>query len=541
MFNPTLLSVSIPTLSFNRQSSILRPMLRQTAGVGIFLALYGSAFAETRKPRIAVGGLSAESNSLYPRALPMRESTPVPREQWLDQASRESTVASGIVAVAGKLGLDIHPVLQARAGSLGYVEKKSFNANLDKLIGQLKTTNPPFDGVILILHGAMVVDGYPHGDAEVVRRVRAAMGKSFPIVVTHDFHSNVAQEIVDNSDALITYKENPHLDPKERGTQAATIIAGMVAGRLKPVQVLVKPPMIVNIVYQDTFHAPYKPIVDESRRLEKTNPKILAVSVPGGYQWADVPAMGPSVIVVTDNDRALAEREAKRLSEMLWNLRDKLVFRVPDAAAAVKQASQSAKFPVVLMDTGDNIGGGSAGDGTFLLSELVRQNASGWVVVIADRDANAAAFKAGVGGAFEQMVGGKTDKIHGEPVRIAGRVKSLHDGRYVEPEVRHGGGRYKEMGLTSVIEVEGSTRDLPNLLLLTDRPTSPNSLHQLISNGVYPERQRILVAKGTTAPRAAYEPIAARIIEVNTGGATDVNPDRFTFKNVRRPLFGLNK
>ena len=95
------------------------------------------------------------------------------------------------------------------------------------------------------------------------------------------------------------------------------------------------------------------------------------------------------------------------------------------------------------------------------------------------------------------------------------------------------------MGHTSVIEVEGSTRDLPNLLLLTNSPTSPNSLHQLISNGVYPERQRILVAKGTTAPRAAYEPIAARIVEVNSGGAADVNPSHFTFKNIRRPLFGV--
>jgi len=32
---------------------------------------------------------------------------------------------------------------------------------------------------------------------------------------------------------------------------------------------------------------------------------------------------------------------------------------------------------------------------------------------------------------------------------------------------------------------------------------------EIASNGVYPQRQRILVAKGTTAPRAAYEPIAA--------------------------------
>ena len=77
--------------------------------------------------------------------------------------------------------------------------------------------------------------------------------------------------------------------------------------------------------------------------------------------------------------------------------------------------------------------------------------------------------------------------------------------------------------------------------MLTNRPTSPNSLHQLISNGVYPERQRILVAKGTTAPRAAYEPIAARIVEVNSGGATDVKPARVTVKRHRRPLFGVDQ
>ncbi len=499
------------------------------------------ASAQVKKPRIAVGGLSAESNSLYPKARPMRERQRTEsREQWIAENLKASTTTSGIVEGARKVGLDVYPVLRAGAGSLGYVEKASFNLVLDKLVNQLKTANPPFDGVILNLHGDMVVDGYPHGDAEVTRRVREAMGEKFPIIVTHDFHANVSEEIVEYSDVLITYKENPHLDPKERGIQAATIMAGMVRGDIKPVQAIAKPPMIVNIVYQNTFAAPYKPITDESRRLERSNPKILAVSVPGGYQWSDVKAMGPSVIVVTDNDPELAKREAKRLSDMLWAIRDQLVFRVPDAATAVKDAIASDKFPVVLMDTGDNIGGGSAGDATFILSELLRQKAEGWVVVISDPEANKAAFSAGIGGKFDQMVGGKTDKIHGDPVRVVGRVKALHDGNYVETEVRHGGGRYKSMGHTSVIEAEGSTRDLPNLLLLTNRPTSPNSLHQLISNGVYPERQKILVAKGTTAPRAAYEPIAARIVEVNSGGAADVNPARFTFKHIRRPLFGVD-
>ena len=114
-----------------------------------------------------------------------------------------------------------------------------------ELVQQLKTASPPFNGVILTLHGAMVVDGYPHGDAEVVRRVREAMGKSFPIIVTHDFHANVSPEIVEYSDVLITYKETPHLDPKDRGAQAADHPRhGMLdAARSSPTQAPRKPPI----------------------------------------------------------------------------------------------------------------------------------------------------------------------------------------------------------------------------------------------------------------------------------------------------------
>jgi microcystin degradation protein MlrC len=139
------------------------------------------------------------------------------------------------------------------------------------------------------------------------------------------------------------------------------------------------------------------------------------------------------------------------------------------------------------------------------------------------------------------MVGGKTDRLHGDPVRIRGRVKSIYDGKYLETGIRHGGQRYLDQGLTVVIEAEGSTRDLPNLLLLTTNRQTPFSLHQLISCGVYPERQKILVVKAAIAFRAAYEPIAAQIIEVDTGGVTAVNPAHFTWKRARRPLFGLDE
>ena len=60
--------------------------------------------------------------------------------------------------------------------------------------------------------------------------------------------------------------------------------------------------------------------------------------------------------------------------------------------------------------------------------------------------------------------------------------------------------------------------------MLNTKRTVPLSLHQLVSVGVYPERQKILVAKGTIAPLAAYEPVSKRLITVDSGGACAVNP-----------------
>lgn len=502
-------------------------------------------YAQPRRPVIAIGGIIHETNTFNPRKTHLADfetgigaSGMLRGEAILREHELASSTFSGFIEGARLYGLDLVPAVTTGVQTIGIVTAEAFNTIMGELVERLKAA-PRLDGVLLMLHGTMVVEGYPHGDAEAVRRVRQAFGpKRVPVVVVHDYHANVSEEIVALTDALITYKECPHLDAKDRGVQAARVMAGIVSGKVKPVQAMVKPPMLLNLVFQNTFAAPLKAVVDESKKLER-NPKILAVSVPGGYQWADIPAMGPSAVVVTDNDPELARREAQKLADMLWALRGQLKLALPDPAAAVKQAMSSTAFPVVLMDTGDNIGGGSSGDSTFLLAELLRQKAEGWVVVLADAEAAGAAFRAGVGGAFDQPVGGKTDKLHGEPVRLRGRVKALYDGKFVEPEVRHGGVRYWDMGHTAVIEAEGSTRDLPNVLILTPKRVIPFSLHQLTSAGVYPQRQKILVVKGTIAPRAAYEPVAARIIEVDTGGVTAVNPARFTYHHVRRPLFGL--
>jgi microcystin degradation protein MlrC len=73
----------------------------------------------------------------------------------------------------------------------------------------------------------------------------------------------------------------------------------------------------------------------------------------------------------------------------------------------------------------------------------------------------------------------------------------------------------------------------PSYLILTSRREPPFSLQQLLSVGIQPQRQRILVVKAAIAFRAAYEPIAGRIIEVDTPGLTAVNPAHFTYQHAK--------
>jgi microcystin degradation protein MlrC len=492
------------------------------------------------RPIVAIASIMHESNSFNPDATTLsdfefRQAGSV--GDTLRNWSTGDTEVAGMVDEAARVGFEILPILYAGATPKGPVEANAFEELCNRLVNGL-TAVTRLDGVLLALHGAMYSNEYPHADEEITRRVRKAIGPKVPLVVTHDFHANIPPGMVECTDALITYQQNPHIDTRGRGVRAASILARMLTGEAKPKQVLVKPPLLWNIVFQNTLQDPLKAITEASIELE-SKPKVLAASVAGGYQYNDAPHMGPSVIVVSDGDLEVAEAGSRFLSEMMWERREATRLNLPDAARAVQEAMASDRFPVALFDTGDNIGGGATGDETTILAELLAQKARGWVVVIYDPAAVKAAKSAGIDGAFAMEVGGRCEGVRSRPVRVEGKVRSLHAGRYIETAVRHGGQRYWDMGHAAVIEVAGSTPDELTLLVVTEERSSPNSLHQLVSCGIYPERQKILVAKGTVAPRAAYDPIAARVILVDTPGVTAVNPARFHFEKARRDLWGM--
>lgn len=484
--------------------------------------------------RIAIAGFMHESNTFTPvptnRASFESQSLTLGSDllrEWRD-AHHE---VGGFLEAATSLGFEPVPLLMAWATPAGPVTADVFEEILTRLIDGLKREKP--DGLLLALHGAMVSAVHLDADGETVTRLRAAVGPELPIVVTLDLHGNVSERLVQNSTAVVAYRTCPHVDQRECGRRAAALLVRQLRGEVRLAQALVKPPLLVNIMVHDTSLDPLKGFMEQTRALEQ-QPGVLAVSLLPGFPYADVPQMGPSIIVVTDNDVALAKRAAETLAARLWEAREKLARPLPDATTAVGLALKAEKPPVVLVDTGDNVGGGSAADGTIVLAELLRQGATDSVVCLYAPDEVKECVKAGVGGAVQLTVGGKVDRHHGDPVSVSGKVRVLHDGTYVEPAVRHGGKRINHMGLTALVEIEGH-----NLLVLNSLRHPPFSLGQLTCLGIRPELQRILVVKAAIAYKAAYLPVAGTIIEVDTPGQTAVNPHRFAYRHIRRPLYPL--
>jgi microcystin degradation protein MlrC len=485
--------------------------------------------------RIAIGGFMHESNTFAPLPADLnrfREGSlaygPALVPVWRE-AHHE---VGGFIAGAERFGYDLVPTAMAWATPSGPVADEFFEHMTDALTTDCRIAGP--DGVLIALHGAMVTPTYPDADAEVLRRLRAALGPKVPIACTLDYHGNVSPQMAETANVLVGYQTYPHVDQRQRGLLAAELLTRAVKGEVRPACHVAKPAMLINLLGQATDRPPMSDLMAMARQAEK-QPGVLSVSVMAGFAYADVPEIGASVIAVSDGDKALAERTAGSIADAMWQAREGLNVECPQADEAVRRALASDRPPVLLVDLGDNVGGGSAGDGTVLLAELIKQKAAGFVVVIHSPGGVKKAEAVGVGGTVEVTVGGSVARMHGDPVAVRGTVRSLHDGKWVEVEARHGGRRDNDQGRTAVLDLGDR-----NLLVLNTLRTPPFSLGQLTSLGIDPQKARVIVVKAAVAYKAAYAPIAGEVIEVDTPGLTAINPARFSYARIRRPMYPLD-
>ncbi|MBD06613.1 MAG: hypothetical protein CME24_19970 [Gemmatimonadetes bacterium] len=452
------------------------------------------------------------------------------------EAVREE-FAGGLHQITGfmdgldETGIEAVPVFYASTSPSGTITRSTCDELIERMFAALDEAGP-LDGFLVSPHGANAGEGDDYRDLDGfwLTKLRDHVGPDVPIICVIDPHANLSERMVDTCDVTIAYRSNPHLDQRERGLEAASLIVRTLRGEIRPVQRASFPTFGINIERQGTTLWPCLPLYELANE-QLARPGVLSNSIVLGFPYSDVEEMGSSAVVVTDNDPQLAQQLADELTAYMLTHRADFVGEYIDEVEAVRQAV-ATDGPVCLLDMGDNVGGGSAADSTLIAHEIHRRADTTGFVCLFDPASQDLARAAGHGTRITLAMGGKTDDRHGTPLKTEVIVKSLHNGNFEESEIRHGGYIHFEMGATAVVETgTGLT------ISLTSQRIVPVSLGVVTSIGLDPADFQILVAKGVHAPVAAFEPVCTKLIRVNTSGATAADMRTFDYTYRRRPMY----
>lgn len=438
----------------------------------------------------------------------------------------------GMMEVMDKEGIEVIPVLVAEALPGGTITADTYNLLLNEMLEGLDKILP-VDACLVVPHGAGVTEEFRDMDGHWLSKIREKLGPDMPIVGTLDLHANVSSLMTSSTDALVSYKENPHVDMRQTGIKAGKLLVDMLNGKTNPKQVLVQVPLSISIEQQLTKNEPCKSLYQYADQLAAEK-GILSLSIQHGFPYADVAEMGTSIIVIADGDEDLAMKTAKKLEAYILERRDTFVGAKNDIPSSLKMIKDSEK-PVLLLDMGDNVGGGGPANNICILEAFEASKEFKYFVCIYDPKAVITCSEHQPGDEFDvKITGTAKDGIKVQTINV--KLVRLTDGNFTEANPRHGGQINHRMGKTAIV----STAE-ESIIMFTSLRVLPFSLQQLISSGVNPEEFDAIVAKGVNAPIAAYAPVCPTIIQVNTPGVTQADMTLFNHVHRRKPLFPFEK
>src|SRR5215218_3601567 len=243
--------------------------------------------------RFIVGGIMHETHTF--------SSEPTPLERfhiWRDEEAfafrGKNHSFGGAIDGCESIGIDVVPTFFADTLSTAAPSRATFDAMTAELCDRIATALPA-DGIVLGLHGAMVTEGFPDAEAEIVRRVRSVTGYDIPIAVTLDFHANIGPEMVELATIVTTYDTYPHTDAAERAREAVELLWRTASGEISPVMALVKPPLLLVPQEMPTGHGPFQEVFAQAHALEVSD-EALTITIAGGFAYSDVAMAGVSVL-----------------------------------------------------------------------------------------------------------------------------------------------------------------------------------------------------------------------------------------------------
>ena len=444
------------------------------------------------------------------------------------------TPIGAFIDVAEKVNAEIVTPVAGFAYPSGPVAGAAYDQFCDLIIDDVKQG---CDLIMLDLHGAMVVNGRTlDGEGTLLAKIRG-ITPTTPIAISLDLHANITEAMVDNSNIIVGYKTYPHIDMYETGTLAGELLLRLHRGEIKPIMHWNNIPLLAQTLKMNTSEGAMKEYAERAALSEEKG-SVLASSAFGGFPMADIPDAGMSAVVITDNDKKLAQDECTAILEVAWSQKESFIWFDEPLEDAISQAKTLEGGPILLLDHPDNCATGATQDTMTTLREALKQGLTDIAVgPIRDPEAVSVLIEAGLGSVVTLPVGGKTDmpaiNKKGEPLELTGVVKNVTNGEYVITGPQFTGVK-ASMGRTVVFDT-GDTE-----IVITEKLQEPWDQGVFTSVGIEPTSKKYLLLKSRMYFRPVFLPIAKHSIYCAGVGVGSSDWTIFNYEKIRRPIYPLD-
>jgi microcystin degradation protein MlrC len=488
-----------------------------------------SRSAKAKAYRVAIVGIYHETNTFVQTPTTIND---FKKGRWMtgDSILNEYENAyhelGGAIEIFRLNNVTLLPVFYAETTPGGMITEEAYEQLVSEVLGGLEKVTP-VDGCLVVPHGAAVAINHPDMDGDWLEQVRKKLGNDIPIVGTLDPHANVSQKMVDLTQGLFPYRTNPHIDQRETGARAAQFLLSILKGETKPLHQLYQAPVAISIEKQHTGSEPCECLFRLAQSLCEGR-KNFFVEIILGFPYADVYEMGTSIILIADINMHQVSYVQSKLQTYVLDHLTEYSSKSEGIDETLKKLDNLRK-PVLLLDMGDNVGGGTSGDSTFLLEKL---DATGYSCFISVFDPLAVelCFTHKPGQKFELSFG--RDPESGSRYNSQVTLMGIYPGKFQEQRPRHGGQLNYDMGTAAVLRTaSGKT------VLLHSKRMPPFSLAQLTSCNIDPTEFDVIIAKGVNAPIAAYGEVCPTRLQAYTPGPSQADMTQFHYKKRRKPLY----
>ena len=446
----------------------------------------------------------------------------------LDFFRGANTAIGGFLAGSEAHGFELIPTIFANAQPSGPTPRAIFDEILDDmltLMGQISD----IDGVFLDLHGAMVAEGIDDAEGHILKAVRELVGTNIPILAQLDIHANMSPQMVEMADVIIGHETYPEIDQEDRAKECADVMRRILQEGLKPTLALTQIPLVWGM-NQVTADPPMRQAIEYLHEIE-SRPGVICGSIAIGYPLADIPHMGASVYIATDNDQVIAQSLADELAAYIWDRRTDWQLHLPSTTEALPTGEAAGQYPIIFADRDDNTGGGSPGDSTGMLKAFLDAGLQdACILYIVDPEAVALCQEAGVGAELELTVGAKSTPLQGKPVPMKAQVVTLSDGGFTYEGPRNRGLK-STMGPSAYIVQDGVH------VLLVSRREQPFGIAFSLTMDLDPRQMRYIGIKSSAHFRAGFEHFAGNIYVVSEPAVHSAATLEGQFKNLGRKLY----